>query len=98
MRTSRHAVFSRTLFCGGIVSVFCLANSAVAAIAASEEAGLEEIIITAEKYKSTILDTPISISAMSGDQLGAAGITTVEEITREVPGISMRSAGPGLTE
>ena len=50
------------------------------------------------KYNSTIQDTPISISAFSGAQLQAAGITSVEELAHEVPGISMRSAGPGQTE
>jgi iron complex outermembrane receptor protein len=59
---------------------------------------IEEIVVTAQKYKSTILDTPISISALSGDQLLAAGITSVAEVAHDVPGLSMRSAGPGLTE
>lgn len=59
---------------------------------------LQAITITAEKYRSTVQDTPISISAVSGKQLAAAGITTVESAALEVPGISMRSAGPGQTE
>jgi iron complex outermembrane receptor protein len=63
-----------------------------------DEGGLAEITVTAQKYNSTIQDTPISISAVSGEQLQAAGITTVEELAHEVPGISMRSAGPGQTE
>ncbi len=65
---------------------------------ASASAGLEEITVTAERYKSTIQDTPISISALTGDQLVAAGLTRVEDIAHDVPGLSMRSAGPGLTE
>jgi iron complex outermembrane receptor protein len=59
---------------------------------------IEEIVVTAQKYKSTIQDTPISMSALSGDQLVAAGITSVTEVAHDVPGLSMRSAGPGLTE
>jgi iron complex outermembrane receptor protein len=64
----------------------------------SSSSGLQEITITAEKYRSTVQDTPISISAISGNQLMAAGIATVESAALEVPGISMRSAGPGQTE
>jgi iron complex outermembrane receptor protein len=60
--------------------------------------GLEEITVTAEKFTSTIQNTPISISALSGDQLAAAGLTRIEDIAHEIPGLSMRSAGPGLTE
>ena len=59
---------------------------------------LGEIVITAQKYKSTILDTPISMSALSGDQLAAAGLKNVADVAHGVPGLSMRSAGPGLTE
>jgi iron complex outermembrane recepter protein len=81
----------------GLLSTTCLADSSLAATA-TDDTGLAEITITAEKHKSTIQDTPISISALSGDQLAAAGITTVEDVARNVPGLSMRSAGPGQTE
>ena len=80
---------------------WCLAPAGALAATAADatlETGLEEITVTAEKYKSTIQDTPISLSAVSGDQLDAAGITTVEALAREVPGLSVRSAGPSETE
>src|SRR5450755_1791299 len=68
------------------------------AVCAEDDTGLAEIVVTAQKYESTIQNTPFSISAVSGAQLAAAGITTVEGLAREVPGLSMRSAGPGQTE
>jgi outer membrane receptor protein involved in Fe transport len=74
------------------------AAAAAGAGAADEGGGLEEITVTAEKFTSTIQNTPISISALSGDQLAAAGLTRIEDIAHEIPGLSMRSAGPGLTE
>jgi iron complex outermembrane recepter protein len=74
------------------------ATSTSAPTSTSEATGLEEITVTAEKFNSTIQNTPISISALSGDQLAAAGLTRMEDIAHEVPGLSMRSAGPGLTE
>ncbi len=73
-------------------------TSATATSPATTEAGLEEITVTAERYTSTIQSTPISISALSGDQLTAAGLSRVQDIIKEVPGLSMRYAGPGLTE
>jgi outer membrane receptor protein involved in Fe transport len=75
-----------------------IARAAAPAAAGTAGTGLEEIVVTAEKFKSTVQDTPISLTALSGDQLGAAGITSVEDIAHEVPGLSMRSASPGLTE
>ncbi len=59
---------------------------------------LDAIVVTAQKRESTVLDTPISITALSGGQLAARGITSIEEVVQQVPGLSMRSAGPGLTE
>src|ERR1700688_818206 len=105
-RSPRSAWWRVLAGCAGLVTATVMAQLAAAApdpAAATSESvasdtGLAEITITAEKYKSTIQDTPISLSAMSGDQLAAAGITTIEGLTHDVPGLSMRSAGPGLTE
>src|ERR1700678_3697355 len=74
------------------------ATSTAAATGTGDDSGLSEITVTAERYTSTIQNTAISISALSGDQLVAQGITTVQEIAKEVPGLSMRFASPGLTE
>jgi len=74
------------------------AAGAAPADATAEDTGLAEIVVTAEKYNSTIQNTPISMSALTGEQLAAAGITTVEDVAHFVPGLSMRSAGPGNTE
>jgi iron complex outermembrane receptor protein len=103
-RSARSTLLARAtsayaLGCAGALFGMLLGNGAAAAPAASDDAGgLEEITVTAEKYTSTIQNTPISISALSGDQLAAAGLTRLEDIAHEVPGLSMRSAGPGLTE
>lgn len=57
-----------------------------------------ELVITAERHNSTVQKTPISISALSGRDLAERGVTTVEKVVQEVPGLSIRSAGPGQTE
>lgn len=59
---------------------------------------LQEIVVTAEKRTSTVQDTPISMTALSGDQMRQLGITTLNDVIQEVPGISVRTAGPGQTE
>src|ERR1700728_5028016 len=84
----------------GLLAAFYLVPGAQAdtSPAATSEGGLTEIVVTAEKVKSTIQDTPISISAVSASQLQESSIVNIEDIARDVPGLSMRSAGPGLTE
>ena len=89
---------------GSILSASLLPTNSQAQTIASaasgnaSEAGLSEITITAQRYEATIQDTPVSISALSGEDLISSGITSVEDITRTIPGLSMRSAGPGQTE
>ena len=63
-----------------------------------EAGGLEEIVVTAEKRDSTVQATAISLTALSADDFRNQDITTVEDIAGKVPGISIRTAGPGQTE
>src|SRR5277367_43009 len=97
------AVLGYSILCGSLLaaagwSSLASATEAGAATDTAADTGLAEIVVTAERYTSTIQNTPISITALTGDQLNAAGITSLEDVIREVPGLSMRSAGPGLTE
>ena len=59
---------------------------------------LQEVVVTAETYTSTAQSTPISISAVTGNELQSRGISSLEAIARDVPGLSMRSAGPDQSE
>ncbi|HVW71060.1 MAG TPA: TonB-dependent receptor [Steroidobacteraceae bacterium] len=89
-RTIRNA-----LVCAGILFAAC--SQAVWADDASDS-GLQEVTVTAQRFLSTVQNTPISLTAVTGDQLDAAGITNIEDLAKTVPGLSMRSAGPGQTE
>lgn len=59
----------------------------------AEELG--EIVVTATKRSSTVQTTPMSITAIAGDQLGAAGASSVTDLVQRVPGLSFSSAGAG---
>jgi iron complex outermembrane receptor protein len=59
---------------------------------------LAEVVVTAEKRASTVQDTPISMTAVTGDLMRQEGITSLSGVIEAVPGISMRTAGPGQTE
>jgi len=58
----------------------------------------QEITVTAEKVTSTIQRTPFSASVLSGPDVQTAGLTSVEQAVSELPGFSIRTAGPGQTE
>lgn len=61
-------------------------------------ATLQEVVVTAEKRTSTVQETPISITAITGEQLDRQGITNVERLVGQTPGVSMESEGPGRTQ
>lgn len=82
----------------------CLAAIGVFASAAAQStrnagpATLDEIVITATKRTSTVQDTPMSVTAITGKQLQERGVTDLAGIVQSVPGVSMRTSGPGETE
>jgi outer membrane receptor protein involved in Fe transport len=59
---------------------------------------LEQIVVTAQKRESTVETTPISITALTGQDLEDRGITDITSVVQSVPGVSMRTSGPGQTE
>src|ERR1017187_8507293 len=73
-------------------------NPVKPAPAAKSGTELEEIVVTAEKRESTVQATAISITALTSEDFKQENITTVEDIVGKVPGISIRTAGPGQTE
>jgi outer membrane receptor protein involved in Fe transport len=78
-----------------------ICNPAWAATGTAAGAGdtsLAEIVVTAEKRDSTVQATAISLTAITGDQLLEQGTKTVEELVGVVPGVAIRTAGPGQTE
>jgi iron complex outermembrane receptor protein len=51
------------------------------------------VVITAQKRKEDIRDVPVSVSVLSGEQLQAQQITTVEDLTRNIPNVSFSTQG-----
>src|ERR1700733_11259135 len=59
---------------------------------------LEEVVVTASKRASTVQDTPISISAVTGADLLARGVDSLATLAQGTPGVSLKSEGPSQTE
>src|ERR1700689_458837 len=72
--------------------------SAVWAQIAPPSEELQEIVVTAEKRDSTVQKTPISITAISGLELQAQGLSDMTSVAQQVPGVSFKTSGPGQTE
>src|SRR5450755_284081 len=86
-------------------ALLCAAPFAAPALAATPSStpsdsntGLEEIIVTAEKRESTVQATPIAMTALSAGDLAEQNIGSIQDLVGAIPGISLRTAGPGQTE
>ena len=58
---------------------------------------LEEILVTAQKRDENLQEVPISVTAFSGEQVDALGITDFTEITQQIPGLQLNAWSPNLT-
>jgi outer membrane receptor protein involved in Fe transport len=65
---------------------------------AAPSGAVEEVVVTAEKRESTVQKTPISITAISGVDLQAQGVSDLLTVAQQVPGLSFKTSGPGQTE
>ena len=56
---------------------------------------LEEIVVTATKRKTSLQDTAVSISALSGDVLGKKNLVGMGDYLATIPGVSQADFGVG---
>jgi len=66
---------------GAILSLF------VVDVAEAQQLALEEIVVTARKRDETLLDVPLSITALTAAQLDKYNLQSMEEMSRMTPGM-----------
>src|SRR5690606_9182645 len=71
----------------GCAIFLCEIASAQAQSTSGGPEALEEIIVTAQRRAQSILDVPVSISALSGDAIVTRGIEDVQRLGEEVPSL-----------
>jgi len=71
------------------------APAAPAAPAASVGAGLEDIVVTAQFRSAKLQETPLAITAVSGDQLAQRSFTNIADVGRTAPSVTLRMASSG---
>ncbi|WP_339915312.1 TonB-dependent receptor [uncultured Brevundimonas sp.] len=59
---------------------------------------LDEIIVTGTKRDSTIQDVPFSINAQTQEDIQRSGAVTLEDLSRNVAGLTIQNLGPGQSQ
>jgi iron complex outermembrane recepter protein len=88
-------VYKALAACG----LICIAAVPFVALAQQSSSDtLQEVVVTATRRESTVHETPISITALSGEEIQSRGAVDFDTLAESVPGLAMKSSGPGQTE
>ena len=81
-----------------VSSVFALLLSGNTVYAQEDGEALEEVMVTATKRASTIREVPFSINAQTQEDIQRTGATNIEELSRNVAGLTVQNLGPGQSQ
>ncbi|GAA0639119.1 TonB-dependent receptor [Brevundimonas lenta] len=68
------------------------------AVAQEQASQLDEIIVTGTKRDSTIFEVPFSINAQTQEDIQRSGAVTLEDLSRNVAGLTIQNLGPGQSQ
>ncbi|MCA3254067.1 MAG: TonB-dependent receptor [Alphaproteobacteria bacterium] len=58
--------------------------------AVTESSDITEIVVTARKRQESLIDVPLSITAVTADQLDKANVDDISDLAMQTPGLSFR--------
>jgi iron complex outermembrane receptor protein len=70
-------------------------SHAATATDASDSEGIQEITVTATRRNETVQNVPITVQAITGDQLKALNVVTIDDLLRYTPNVTFSGNGPG---
>ena len=94
--TIRRAILT-VLGSTGALAAFAPHAMAADATAAANTGGLEEIVVTAQRRTENLQDVPITIQALSGDQLAQLNVTSMTELLKYTPNVTYSGNGAAGT-
>lgn len=68
----------------------------IAPLARADDAtpsSLQEVVVTATRRATSVIDVPYNISAMSGAELEDRGVASLSDLMQQIPGVSFTDAG-----
>ena len=57
------------------------------------DGALEEVVVTAQFREQNVQDTPLSITAISGDLLESRSQTSIAEVANQAPSVTLKPQG-----
>lgn len=88
---ARRALLAATSLATAVIALPTLAS-------AQDSNAVEQVIVTATKRDATILDVPFSINAQTEQDIQRSGAVTLEDLSRNVAGLTIQNLGPGQSQ
>jgi iron complex outermembrane receptor protein len=89
--------FRLGLVAGTAIATGLTTNAAAAATEEESSTPVEEVVVTAQKRTERLIDVPMSVAAVSGEQLQAAGISSTLDLQQVTPGVVTTNNGLGFS-
>lgn len=86
IKNKLHAVIS-----GAVIASSSVLIPGMPSVALAEEVGLEEITVTARRRDESLMSTPVSVTAFTGEDLQQRQIERVHEIGASTPNLEFRN-------
>ena len=58
----------------------------------SSSEGIEDVIVTATRRETSIMETPLAISAVTQEELTRYGITNIKDLSYSLPGLAIQNS------
>jgi iron complex outermembrane recepter protein len=91
--------YNRKLAYAISVALASAADAAIAADAPADEeqasAGITEVVVTAQRRSESIQDVPITVQAVTGEQLKQLGVVSFNDLMKYTPNVTYSGNGPG---
>ena len=87
-----------TMLAGLSLLAIAVSNPAAAQDAGAAEDDSNIIIVTATKRDANLQDIPFSINAQTAEDIQKSGAVTLEDLSRNVAGLSVQNLGPGQSQ
>ncbi len=75
-----------------VIPALCLSLAMPVLNAQQRALELEEVVVTARKRTESLLDVPLSITAVTQDQIERSGIDSIQDVADHTPGLSFNPA------
>ena len=79
-----------------VLTLICCNAANAQTVSTSSSAGVETVVVTAERRSENLMKTPIAADVISGSELQAKGVVSVDQLQFLAPSVTVDNFGQGI--